>query len=294
MLARGRPYLVCVLSIAAPSLLSACWTSDAHEINDAGQGLGLTCPITANSCVKFLPPPSAPLLDDFSKSSADTPTTTAYNQFQFGDYGAGASGTLAGGIFIFPTGPTPSADAGLVSVTDAGADAGAVGFAKGQWLVTSKNGDFMHIEGPLNKSAGWGFYLQLTGSANPPPCAPASLVSPNGMPFVVGGGIDASAYQGVTVPIKGYAGPSGHFTFSIDSLGTPEDASRIQTINMYVPVTSNLTTLKFKWSDFTVTCGKLAYFNSGRITSFHSSFDLKPGPTYYLSIDIGSIGFIPN
>jgi hypothetical protein len=232
-----------------------------------------------------LPPPSAPLLDDFSAASADSPSTQAYNQFQL----PWVNGNLTGGIFIFPAGPTPVADAGTVTGTDAGT------YATGQWLVASNRGGLMHIEGPLNKSAGWGFYLQIAApDPSPPACAPASGVSPNGVPFIAGGGVDASPYQGVTVPIKGYAGPSGHFTFSIDSLGTPEDPARIQTINFYVPVTSTLMTLKIKWSDFTVTCGKLAYFNPSRITSFHSSFDLKPGPTYYLSIDIGSIGFIPN
>jgi hypothetical protein len=250
-------------------------------MNDAGLSYLMTCPIiaAANNCTAYLPLLTPPVLDDFSAPDP-VPATLAYNQFTYGGY---TGPTLVGGVYLYPAGPTPDADAS----TDGG-------YATGQWLVAKAGmvgtATTMHIEGPLQKAAGWGFYIQIGAVPSPgPACAIDAGVS-----VPVGGGIDASPYAGVSIRQQGYAGPTGMVTLELDSLSVPGDPFRMQTVYYRVPVPPTMTVFNIKWGDYSsIPCGKYDYFEPARLIGIKVIFDLAPGPTYYLNYDVDYFAFIP-
>ena len=245
--------LVTTLSSAfALAVLTGCWTPDDHS-----QSTDAGAVLASDLCgvVKS----HCPKIDHL-------PASGALCDLSASDVGSTFPPQLSAGYsgqFFSPG--APDVDAGILNGVN-------------RIQSDPNNPNSYHYKGTIAGSATWGVYL------NDPTLCPDGTVG--------GGGIDASAYDGVMITVGGpKPGPPGQMPFFVDSQGTPQDPYRAQRLQTVIDVPTTPTTFKFLWSELTAPCGKAADFQPGKIFAVGGSFLALTGIAYDFDVEIGVIGF---
>jgi hypothetical protein len=241
------------------TLASGCWTPDAHNQNvDSGAAVEASN-LCGLSKARCIQVDTLPASGVLCDLSASDVGSTFPLQLQSG---------YSGQFFS----PGPDKDAGIPN-----------GVSRVQSDPNDPNSPY-HYAGTIPGAASWGLYLNFP-----------TYTCPDGSSG--GGGIDASAYDGVSIAFGGNAGPPGQMTFTIDSFGTRQDPYRqqeLQTVITVPPLSTTppyTTTYNFLWSDLTAKCGTAADFQPGKVISIGGSFLALAGIAYDFDVEIGAIGF---